>query len=43
MNMKQVKVSPVYYAMLEELCKKAGKKQENYLADLIAEKYQGKK
>ena len=39
MSMKQVKIGPVYYQMLLELCKSAGKKQENYLADLIAEKY----
>ncbi len=43
MSMKQVKVGPVYYEMLVELCKKVGKKQENYLADLIAADYQTKK
>ena len=43
MSMKQVKVGPVYYEMLVELSKKSGKKPENFLGDLIAEKYQGKK
>ena len=42
MSMKQVKVNPVYYQMLIERAKKAGKKPENYLADLIAADYQGK-
>ena len=43
MTMKTVKVSPVYFAMLQEKSKKSGKKVENYLADLIAADYQGKK
>ncbi len=42
MSMKQVKVNPVYYQMLLERSKKAGKKPENHLADLIAADYQSK-
>ena len=41
--MKQVKVNPVNYQILLELSKKAHKSPENFLGDLLAEKYQEKK
>jgi len=38
-NMREVKISPIYYQMLSERSKNAGKNLVHYLADLIADDF----
>ena len=39
MSMKQVKVNPVVFQMIQELSKASKKKPEHYLGDLITNVY----
>jgi len=41
--MKTIRLSGLAYEMLLELCKKARKKPEEYVIELIQQQYRGKK